>query len=177
MTRVIGKVAAYVVLALIAFVALAPFAYLLILSLKKRIEISSDVPPTLSFDWSTIARNYTEVIQTQGMLSMVGNSILVVGIATLIGLVVGTPAAYAFSRLRFRGRDTWASTILSFRFMPAVAVAVPIFLMVTFIHQQDTYVGLILPYVAFTLPLVVWIMIGFFDEVPMDLDDAALVDG
>ena len=177
MTRVVGRVAAYVILALIAFVALAPFAYLLILSLKKRIEISSDVPPTLNFDWATIVRNYTEVIQTQGMLSLVGNSVIVVGIATLIGLIVGTPAAYAISRLRFRGRDTWASTILSFRFMPGVAVAIPIFLMVTFIHQQDTYIGLILPYVAFTLPLVVWIMIGFFDEVPMDLDDAALVDG
>ncbi len=177
MTRLIGRIAAYVVLALIAFVALAPFAYLLILSLKKRIEISSDIPPTLNFDWATIVRNYTEVIETQGMLSLVGNSVIVVGIATFIGLIVGTPAAYALSRFRFRGRDTWASTILSFRFMPAVAVAIPIFLMVTFIHQQDTFVGLILPYVAFTLPLVVWIMIGFFDEVPMDLDDAALVDG
>ncbi|MBF6606060.1 MAG: carbohydrate ABC transporter permease [Chloroflexi bacterium] len=135
------------------------------------------MPPTLSFDWSTIVRNYTEVIGTQGMLAFVGNSIIVVGIATLVGLIVGTPAAYAFSRLRFRGRDTWASTILSFRFMPGVAVAIPIFLMVTFLHQEDSYVGLVLPYVAFTLPLVVWIMIGFFDEVPMEIDDAARVDG
>ncbi len=177
MKHVIGRAAAYVVLALIAVVALAPFVYLLILSFKTRIEIASDVPPTLSFDWSTIVRNYTEVIGTQGMLAFVGNSIIVVGIATLVGLIVGTPAAYAFSRLRFQGRDTWASMILSFRFMPAVAVAIPIFLMVTFLHQEDSYVGLVLPYVAFTLPLVVWIMIGFFDEVPMEIDDAARVDG
>jgi len=91
--------------------------------------------------------------------------------------VIGVPAAYAFSRLPFRGRDTWASTILSFRFMPPVAVAIPIFLMIKAIGFENTYLGLILPYVAFTLPLVIWIMIGFFDEVPRDIDDAALVDG
>ena len=177
MKRLMGRAVAYVTLALIAIIALAPFAYLLILSFKKRIEISSVVPPTLSFEWSTIVRNYTEVIQINGMLTFVGNSIIVVGIATIVGLILGTPAAYAFSRLRFKGRDTWASTILSFRFMPGVAVAIPIFLMITFIHQQNSYVGLVLPYVAFTLPLVVWIMIGFFDEVPMEIDDAARVDG
>lgn len=177
MKRLIGRVAAYVTLALIAIVALAPFVYLLVLSFKKRIEISSDVPPTLSFEWSTIVKNYAEVIQTQGMLTFVGNSIIVVGIATIIGLLLGTPAAYGLSRLRFRGRETLSSTILSFRFMPTVAVAIPMFLMITFIGQQNSYQGLVLPYVAFSLPLVVWIMIGFFDEVPMEIDDAARVDG
>lgn len=177
MKRLVGRVAAYVTLALIAIVALAPFVYLLILSFKKRIEISSDVPPTLSFEWSTIVKNYAEVIQTQGMLTFVGNSIIVVGVATIIGLLLGTPAAYALSRLRFKGRETLSSTILSFRFMPTVAVAIPMFLMITFIGQQNSYQGLVLPYVAFSLPLVVWIMIGFFDEVPMEIDDAARVDG
>ena len=177
MKRLIGRVAAYVTLALIAIVALAPFVYLLVLSFKKRIEISSDVPPTLSFEWSTIVKNYAEVVQTQGMLTFVGNSIIVVGIATIIGLLLGTPAAYGLSRLRFRGRETLSSTILSFRFMPTVAVAIPMFLMITFIGQQNSYQGLVLPYVAFSLPLVVWIMIGFFDEVPMEIDDAARVDG
>ncbi|MEJ7696678.1 MAG: carbohydrate ABC transporter permease, partial [Candidatus Limnocylindrales bacterium] len=86
-------------------------------------------------------------------------------------------AAYAFSRLRFRGSESWASTILSFRFMPPVAVAIPIFLMIKGVGLQNSYPGLILPYVAFTLPLVVWIMIGFFDEIPREIDDAALVDG
>ena len=177
MRAILGRLLAYLSLVLIAVVALAPFAYLLILSTKRRIEIVAQVPPTLGFEWSQVTENYSEVIDSQGMLTFVGNSIIVVGIATIIGLIVGTPAAYAFSRLRFRGRDSWASTVLSFRFMPAVAVAIPIFLMMRFVEQQNTFVGLILPYVAFTLPLVVWIMIGFFDEVPMDIDDAARVDG
>ena len=172
-----GRVLAYLALFLIAVVALAPVAYLLVLSTKRRIEIVAQVPPTLNINWDQVAKNYREVIDTQGMLLFVGNSIIVVGIATIIGLVVGTPAAYAFSRLRFRGRETWSSTILSFRFMPAVAVAIPIFLMVSLVGLANSFPGLILPYVAFTLPLVVWIMIGFFDEVPVEIDDAARVDG
>jgi len=171
------RVVAYVLLVLIAIVGFAPFVYLLILSGKRRIEIVAEVPPTLDFDWATITRNYSEVIISQGMLGFAVNSVIVVGLATLVALLLGVPAAYAFSRIRFRGSDTWASTILSFRFMPPVAVAVPIFLMVRSIGLEDSYLGLILPYVAFTLPLIVWIMIGFFDEVPREIDDAALVDG
>lgn len=177
MTRRLERLLAYLVLVLIGLVGIAPFLYLLILSAKRRIDIVSEVPPTLDFDWSTIVRNYSEVINSQGMLGFAGNSLIVVGITTVIALIIGVPAAYAFSRLPFRGRDTWASTILSFRFMPPVAVAIPIFLMIKGIGFENTYQGLILPYVAFTLPLIIWIMIGFFDEVPRDIDDAALVDG
>jgi multiple sugar transport system permease protein len=92
-------------------------------------------------------------------------------------VILGVPAAYAFSRYRFRGKDRWASTILSFRFMPPIAVAIPILLMIRRVDLTDTKPGLIIPYVAFSLPLVIWIMIGFFDEVPRDIDAAAALDG
>jgi multiple sugar transport system permease protein len=177
MTRILGRVSAYLLLLVIAAIAFAPLVYMFLLSTKRRIDIVSEVPPTLDFEWATIVRNYTEVVQSQGMLTFTANSVLVVGIATLISLVIGVPAAYAFSRIPFRGRDTWASTILSFRFMPPVAVAIPIFLMIRGVGLSNSYPGLILPYVAFALPLVIWIMMGFFDEVPREIDDAALVDG
>jgi len=177
MRRIVGRSIAYIVLLLIGLVGIAPFLYLLVLSFKRRIDIISEVPPTLHFDWAAIQANYNEIINYQGILTSLVNSVIVVGIATFLALVIGTPAAYAFSRLQFRGRDTWASTILSFRFMPAVAVAVPIYLLMKAIGLTDTYPGLILPYVAFSIPLVVWILIGFFDEIPTDLDDAARVDG
>ena len=177
MKRRVGRFVAYVVLVLLGLIGLAPFVYLAVLSTKRRIEIVAEVPPRLSFDWATITRTYHEVLISQGMLDFVANSVLVVGCATALALVIGTPAAYAFSRLRFRGGETLANTILSMRFMPPIAVAIPIFLMVKGLGLRDTYAGLILPYVAFTLPLVVWIMIGFFDEVPREIDDAALVDG
>lgn len=175
--RILGRVVSYVVLVLIGLVGIAPFVYLLILSFKSRLDIIIEVPPSLHFDWSTIKANYGQVIHEGQYLTYVKNSIIVTGISTLIALVLGVPAGYAFSRLRFRGSDTWASTILSFRFMPPVAVAIPIFLMIQWLGFVNSGVGLVLPYVAFTLPLVVWIMIGFFDEIPREIDEAAMVDG
>ena len=175
--RILGRVVSYVVLVLIGLVGIAPFVYLLILSFKSRLDIIIEVPPSLRFDWSTIKANYGQVIHEGQYLTYVKNSIIVTGISTLIALVLGVPAGYAFSRLRFRGSDTWASTILSFRFMPPVAVAIPIFLMIQWLGFVNSGVGLVLPYIAFTLPLVVWIMIGFFDEIPREIDEAAMVDG
>jgi len=172
-----GRVIAYLFLIVLGIVGAAPFLYLAVLSTKKRIEILAQVPPTLNFSWAQAAKNYNEVLFSQGMLSFTVNSMIVVGIATAAAVVIGTPAAYAFSRLRFRYSEQLASTILSLRFMPPIAVAIPLFLMVKAVGLQDTYLGLILPYIAFSLPLVVWIMIGFFDEIPNEIDEAALIDG
>ena len=176
MLRILGRCLSYVVLALIAVVGLAPFVFLLIISFKTRIDVL-EVPPSLDFEWATIKENYDIVIHDQGFLTFIENSIIVTGVSTIIALVLGIPAAYAFSRLAFRGSDTWASTILSFRFMPPIAVAIPIYLMMRSLDFVDSPVGLILPYIAFSLPLVIWILIGFFDEIPREIDDAALVDG
>ena len=171
-----GRVLSYIVLIVIGLVGLLPFLYLLLLSTKSRLDIL-EVPPSLDFDWATIKANYAEVIHEDGYFTFVKNSVIVTGVSTLIALVLGVPAGYAFSRLRFRGSEKWASTILSFRFMPPVAVAIPIYLMIRYVGLLDGYPGLILPYVAFSLPLVVWIMIGFFDEIPREIDEAAMVDG
>ena len=174
--RVAGRIVSYVVLILIGLAGLAPFLYLLLLSTKTRLDILT-VPPSLNIDWRVFSANYGQVIHEMHYLTYVENSVIVTGISTVIALVVGVPAAYAFSRLRFRGSETWASTILSFRFMPPVAVAIPIYLMIGSLGLQNGTLGLILPYVAFSLPLVIWIMIGFFDEIPAEIDEAALVDG
>ena len=173
----LGRIFAYLVLILLGLLGIAPFVYLLILSFKKRIEILAQVPPSLSFEWSTISRTYNEVLFSQGFLDFILNSIIIVGSSTLIAVIIGTPAAYGFSRLHFRRSDDLANMILSMRFMPPIAVAIPIFLMIKAIGLQDSYPGLILPYVAFSLPIVVWILIGFFDEIPRELDDAGMVDG
>lgn len=173
----IRRVFAYVVLGIVAMVWAAPFLVLVLLSFKRRIEILTEVPPSLDFDWSVILANYSDVLFNRGFLDFGITSVIVTGAATLIALVVGAPAAYAFSRLEFRGRSQWATTVLSFRFMPPIAVAIPILLMMRTIGLFNTRLGLIVPYVAFSLPLVIWIMIGFFDEVPRELDDAARVDG
>jgi multiple sugar transport system permease protein len=175
--RRLARTLSYVVLVLIGIVGAAPFVYLAVLSTMRRIDILTVVPPKPTFEWEIIKTTYNEVLQSQGMQSFIGNSVLVVGIATAVALLLGTPAAYAFSRLKFRGSGRLADIILTMRFMPPIAVAIPLFLIVQWLGFQDSYTGLILPYIAFSLPLIVWIMIGFFDEVPRELDDAALVDG
>lgn len=177
MKRIFWRVVAYLTLIALGIIGAAPFLYLAVLSSKKRIEILGQVPPSLNFNWTQIVKNYSEVLFSQGMLDFVRNSMIVVGISTFIALVIATPAAYGFSRLKFRGNETLASTILSLRFMPPIAVAIPLFLMVKSVGLENSYAGLILPYIAFSLPLMVWIMIGFFDEVPRELDEAAMIDG
>jgi multiple sugar transport system permease protein len=177
MKRIAGRIFAYLVLIVLGIIGLAPFLYLLVLSFKRRIEILAEVPPTLNFSWATISRTYNEVLYGQGMLEFTVNSIAVVGAATVLALIIGTPAAYAFSRMKVPGNENLTNTILSMRFMPPIAVAIPIYLMIKGIGLQDTYWGLILPYTAFSLPLVVWILIGFFDEIPREIDEAAVIDG
>jgi multiple sugar transport system permease protein len=177
MRRRIGRVAAYALLVVVAAIGFVPFVVLVLLSTKSDIQILTQVPPSLQLDIDQIVKNYRDVLVTKGFLGYIRNSIVVTAITVGISLVVATPAAYAFSRLRFRGRDRWSSWILSFRFMPPIAVAIPILLMLRYIGLDDTLPGLIIPYIAFSLPLSVWILIGFFDEIPRELDDAALVDG
>jgi len=177
MMRIFWRVIAYLTLIALGIIGAAPFLYLAVLSSKRRIEILAQVPPTLDFNWAQIVKNYSEVLFSQGMLDFIRNSVIVVGISTFIALIIATPAAYGFSRLKFRGNEGLASTILSMRFMPPIAVAIPLFLMVKSVGLENSYAGLILPYIAFSLPLMVWIMIGFFDEIPRELDEAAMIDG
>lgn len=174
--RPVERAFAYIVLVIIAIVGIAPFVVLFLVSTRTRLGVLQ-VPPSFGFELETFLTNYRQVIFDRFFLEYTINSVIVTGLSTLLALLIGVPAAYAFSRLRFRASDQWASTILSFRFMPPVAVAVPIFLVIRTLGLGDSYFGLILPYVAFTLPLVIWILIGFFDEVPREIDDAALVDG
>lgn len=177
MRRIALRVLAYLVLIALGIIGIAPFVYLAILSTKKRIEILAQVPPQLNFNWPQIVKNYSEVLFSQGMLLFVRNSVVVVGTSTLLALIIATPAAYGFSRLKFLGSQSMASSILSMRFMPPIAVAIPLFLMVKAVGLQNSYAGLVLPYIAFSLPLMVWILIGFFDEIPRELDEAAMIDG
>ena len=166
----------YLALLCVVVVILGPILIMLLYSTKTRLAVL-DVPPALTFDWDTIKSNYSDVLFTRTFNRFIVNSIIVTFGTTAVALLIGLPAAYAFSRFRFRGRHGLASWILSMRFMPPIAIVVPIFLLMNRLSLLDTYPGLIIPYVAFSLPLVVWLMMGFFDEVPSELDDAALIDG
>ncbi len=105
------------------------------------------------------------------------NSLIVTGAATLVAMVVGTGTAYALARLRIKGGGTIAFVILALRMFPIMVLAIPLFALFRTLNLLNTYWGLVLAYQLFLLPFVVWMMRGFFEEIPRELEEAALVDG
>ena len=106
-----------------------------------------------------------------------GNSIVVGVFSTLAAILMGTCCAYGFSRFRVGGARDWLFFILSTRFLPPLAVVVPVLVMYRQFDLQNTHLGLILLYTSFNLSLAVWLMKGFIDEIPPAYEEAAMVDG
>jgi len=105
------------------------------------------------------------------------NSVIIAGLSTIASVVLAVFAGYAFSRYEVKGKNDLLFFILSTRFLPAVVVTVPLFIMYTELGLHDTHLGMTLLYTAFNLSLAVWLMKGFFDEIPTEYEEAALVDG
>ena len=105
------------------------------------------------------------------------NSVLIGFGSTFLSVVLGTLAAYAFSRFRVPGKDDLLFFILSTRMMPPIAVAIPVYLMYRAVGLSDTHLGLILLYTVVNLSLAVWLLKGFMDEIPREYEEAAMVDG
>ena len=113
----------------------------------------------------------------QSFWEHLGHSVVIGLLSTLTSVLLGTACAYGFSRFRIPGSKDWLFFILSTRFMPPLAVVVPVLLMYRRLDLQGTHVGLILLYTAFNLSLAVWLMKGFIDEIPKSFEEAALIDG
>lgn len=151
---------------------LSPIVWLVLTSFKNRVDIFSSAP-TLLFT-PTLA-NYVEAFVTKGFTENLVNS-AVVGIAsTVIALVVGLPAAYSLSRAG-KG-EGFMMALLAARLLPAMVLAVPLFVLASNLGLRDTYAGLIAAHLTFALPFTVWMMRGFFLAVPVALDEAAQLDG
>jgi len=105
------------------------------------------------------------------------NSLIIGVISTITTIILGTLAAYGFSRFKLRGKDDLLFFILSTRMLPAVVVLIPVFLMYRVVGLTDRHVGLILLYTAFNVSFAVWVLKGFMDEIPIEYEEAAMVDG
>ncbi len=105
------------------------------------------------------------------------DSIVIACGSTVLALIIATLAAYALSRIHFRGRHSFVGWVLSTRMMPPVAVAIPMFFMYKTMGLLDTYTGMILIHALMNLPLAVLLMKSFFDDIPSEIDESALVDG
>jgi ABC-type glycerol-3-phosphate transport system permease component len=107
----------------------------------------------------------------------VRNSLIVAGATTLFCVTLGSLCAYALARLRFRGKAVLLGTILAVSMFPQIAVVSPLFLLLRSVGLIDTYPGLVLPYLTFAMPLTVWLLVGYFRQLPAELEEAAMVDG
>jgi multiple sugar transport system permease protein len=111
------------------------------------------------------------------ILPALKNSSIVAVFVTLINFLFGTPAAYVFARMKFRGSAKTFQFILMSRLLPPVAVAIPYYLMIKWVGRLDTHLGLVLVYSAITLPFTVWYLTLYFRSIPVSMEEAGLVDG
>jgi multiple sugar transport system permease protein len=152
---------------------LLPVAWIVSLSFKQGDDINNK--KFLPSDWSL--DNYRTVFKTNLFTSALRNSIGISLIATTISVALATVAAYAIARLQFRGKRWVLSAALAIAIFPTVALVGPLFDMWRSLGIYDTWIGLIIPYMSFTLPLSIWVLSAFFREIPWEMEQAAQVDG
>ncbi len=155
-------------------VAVFPFYWMVATSLKTGSDILSS-PPVWVF--SPTLTNYAEALIRQGVAASLLNSIIVALSTTVLAIAIGTPAAYALARFEFRGKSELWFWFITNRMISPIVLALPFFLLARSLGLIDTYLVLILVYLTFNLPIVVWICADQFRSVPRELDEAARLDG
>jgi multiple sugar transport system permease protein len=153
---------------------LFPIYWIVLTSFKTPLLINEKTPV---FFFTPTTENYAHLFNEFDFVRPLWNSLVVTSISTVVVIVLALLAAYALARLDVPGGKNIAVWMLSLRFMPPIAVVIPFFIAWQRLGIIDTYLGLILVYVAFNLPFAVWMLRGFLVEVPRDLDEAAMLDG
>lgn len=161
----------YLVLLAVLLPFLFVFWYMISTSLKPRADLTST---TFSWFFTPTLDNYLQVFQTTEFMQFAVNSMLVGIGSVVIALVLGLPAAYAIARYR---APKIALLILSSRITPGITFLIPLFIVFSGLRWVDTYQALILAHLLITLPMVTWLMIGFFEDLPQEIIDSAKVDG
>jgi multiple sugar transport system permease protein len=166
----LGTIAAVFVVGLWLF----PVYWIVLTSLKPIKEINSATP---SFIFTPTGENYWELFTKFDFARVLMNSLVITFVSCFVVIVLAVLAAYALGRMKVPGEKHIALWILSLRFLPPIAVAIPFYIQWQDLHLLDTYLGMILIYVAFNLPFAIWMMRGFLADVPVALEEAALLDG
>lgn len=165
----------YLVTFAFIFFGLAPIVWLVITSLKTEAEI---VSTTLTYyPHQPTFSNYVDIWNQSGLLTLMMNSFVTTIYTVVLCVIVGTLASYSFSQYRFPGKQGLLVFYLVVRMFPAVLMIIPLFLIMRFLGLLDTSIGLAIAYTSFLMPLFIWMMKGFFDAVPVELEKAARIDG
>ncbi|HKQ51286.1 MAG TPA: carbohydrate ABC transporter permease [Pyrinomonadaceae bacterium] len=172
-----GRLWTYVLAALAVLAALLPVYWMMTVSLKSEVDQFSVPPKWFAFE-PTLA-HYRDAFVERSFGQYLVTSAVVAVLSTVCALLLGTLAAYGLARFRLPRRlnTRVALWILSTRMFPPIVTAVPLFLLMSELQLLDTVAALVIVYTAFNLPFVVWMMRGFFQEIPRELEEAARVDG
>lgn len=168
------KILTYALLILLAIVIIFPIYYMVTVSLKLPRDIYR--VPSLLIPNPTL-KNYTDLILGQGFLLNIRNSLFVATAATIVSVFISTLAAYSLTRLQYRGR-IWVGRLILFSYLtPAALLFIPLAVIINRLQLGNTLQGLIFTYLTFAAPLSTWLLMGFFRGIPIDLEEAAMVDG
>lgn len=173
-SRKLRRAAAIAVLTLWTVFALAPIVWILMMSFKMPGDIVV-YPPKFLF--SPTLDNYVKVLSGSAFMTPFVNSLIVTLGSLVLTLLIGLPTAYALARFKFRGRENIAFSILSLRFAPELLIILPLYLIFQKIGLYDNYLGLILAYQLVTLPMLVWMLRSFIEDLPVELEEAVAMDG
>jgi ABC-type glycerol-3-phosphate transport system permease component len=128
-------------------------------------------PRTLTLD------HYRALFGERDFWTPMRNSLIVAGATTVLSLVLGGACAYALARLQFRGKGAMLAFVLAVSMFPQIAIVSPLYMLLRELHLLNTYPGLVLPYLTFATPLTIWMLVGFFRQLPAGLEEAAYMDG
>lgn len=160
-------------LAGLAAIAL-PFVWSLVASLTPEARLFEGAP---LLPREPVLQHYRALFVGREFWLPIRNSLIVATCTTVLCLALGSPCAYALARLRFRGRAAIASLVLAVSMFPQISIVSPLYLLLRALGLIDSYPGLVLPYVTFAMPLATWLLVGFFRQLPAEIEDAARVDG
>lgn len=162
--------------ALLAYAAITmvPVMWLVVTSFKQQVDVFT-YPPSLTF--KPTLQHYRTVLAESDFVRYVANSVFTALISTSLSIVLGAMAAYAITRASFKGKSTLMLGVLTLRILPPLALVVPLFMMLRATKLYDTVAGLGLVYLTFNLPVTIWLMRTYFADLPVSVEEAALIDG
>lgn len=173
--KLAGTIVHRVLVALLVLYLTVPFGWMVVYSIYPSNNLRSEhmdfSPKDLTLG------SYANLLSDSSFVIPIRNSLVVAASTTVICMALGSLCAYVFARFRFRGQQTLLLSMMAVQAIPAVVLAVPLFVLLRAFGLYDSMVGMILTYTAFILPLAIWMMVSFFESIPINLEKAARVDG
>jgi ABC-type glycerol-3-phosphate transport system permease component len=126
---------------------------------------------------SLVLDHYRALFGGRDFWTPVRNSLIVAGATTVVSVLLGAVCAYALARLRFRGKAPTLAFVLAVSMFPQISIVSPLYLLLRELGLLNTYAGLVLPYLTFAMPLAIWLLVGFFRQLPPELEEAGMMDG